>query len=85
MDDGKNGDIKPVFVGSNRPDILTYTVGDLTTGLPYRFTVQAVNDNGVSEQSLINTFYACEAPSGFSPPIYVASDQIAKTISISWS
>ena len=29
MDDGKNGDIKPIFIGSNRPDILAYTVGDL--------------------------------------------------------
>lgn len=39
MDDGKNGDISAKYVGTNRPDILTYTVGDLTTGLPYRFTV----------------------------------------------
>lgn len=29
IDDGKNGDIKPVFIGNNRPDILTFTVGDL--------------------------------------------------------
>lgn len=30
MDDGKNDDIKPIFIG-NRPDILAYTVGDLIT------------------------------------------------------
>lgn len=39
MDNGKNGNIKHVYIGNNRPDILSYTVGDLTTGLPYRFTV----------------------------------------------
>jgi hypothetical protein len=48
MDNGKNGNFNQVYIGSNRPDITSYTVGDLTTGLPYRFTVQAINDNGYS-------------------------------------
>ena len=29
IDDGENGNISPVYVGINRPDILSYTVGDL--------------------------------------------------------
>jgi len=39
MDDGWNGEFKAIFIGSNRPDILNYQVGDLTPGLPYRFYV----------------------------------------------
>jgi len=43
MDDGINGEFKPVFIGTNRPDILSFVAGDLKTGLPYRFQVQAIN------------------------------------------
>jgi hypothetical protein len=43
MDDGYYTNLLPVFEGSNRPDILAFTVTGLTTGLPYRFTVKAVN------------------------------------------
>ena len=43
IDDGVNQDLMPVYVGVNRPEILTYTVGDLTTGLPYLFSAQAIN------------------------------------------
>jgi len=39
MDDGINGEFKPIFNGNYRPDILTFTAGDLKTGLPYRFYV----------------------------------------------
>jgi hypothetical protein len=49
MDDGTNTDLLPIYIGTNRPDVLSYQVGDLTTGLPYRFTVQAVNINGNSQ------------------------------------
>lgn len=59
MDDGQNGNIQNIYIGTNRPDILSYTVGSLTTGLPYRFTVQAIDDNGYSASSSIATFYSC--------------------------
>ncbi len=29
MDDGINGEFRPIFVGTYRPDILTFTAGDL--------------------------------------------------------
>jgi hypothetical protein len=38
IDDGVNQDLMPVYVGRERPEILEYTVGDLTTGLPYLFS-----------------------------------------------
>ena len=48
VDDGRNTDLLPVYIGSNRPDVLRFVVGNLTKGLPYRFSVQAINENGVS-------------------------------------
>jgi len=39
MDDGINGEFKQVFIGTNRPDILSFSSGDLKTGYPYRFFV----------------------------------------------
>jgi len=39
MDDGTNTDLMPIYNGTNKPHILHYQVGNLLTGLPYRFTV----------------------------------------------
>jgi hypothetical protein len=85
MDDGTNTDLLPIYIGTNRPDILSYQVGNLETGLPYRFTVQAVNINGNSQQSLMTTYYSCRAPQYFSTPYYIASDLDTMTIEIGWS
>jgi hypothetical protein len=63
MDDGTDTTPVPVYNGETRPDILTYQVGNLKTGYPYRFTVQAVNVNGKSQPSPISTYYACAPPS----------------------
>jgi len=62
VDDGRNTDLLPVYIGPNRPDVLSFTVGGLKKGLPYRFSVQAINENGYSVQSAISQFYACSAP-----------------------
>jgi hypothetical protein len=43
VDDGYGSDLLPVYVGSARPDILSFVVNNLETGLPYRFSVQAIN------------------------------------------
>jgi hypothetical protein len=48
VDDGRNTDLLPVYIGVNRPDVLSFTVSGLTKGLPYRFSVQAINENGHS-------------------------------------
>ena len=58
MDDGKLGEYTPVYIGTNRPDLTEYTVTGLTTGLPYRFTLQALNSNGYSLASTQTTLYA---------------------------
>jgi hypothetical protein len=85
MDDGNNGEFAQVYIGENRPDILTYTSGNLRTGYPYRFYVEAINENGISHASAISTYYACSAPSNLATPIYVNSDSVSKTIRITWN
>jgi hypothetical protein len=85
MDDGENGSIAPIYIGTNRPDILSYTATGLTTGLPYRFTVQAIDANGYSTASSISTFYSCQSPSGLATPTYVSSDETLMTIDIAWA
>lgn len=77
--------MSPIYIGTNRPDVTSYTVGSLTSGLPYRFTLYAINDNGYSAASSIVTYYACEPPSNFAAPTYVSSDQVTKTITIAWT
>ena len=84
MDDGFKTDLKPVYIGYNRPDVLSFTVGGLTTGLPYRFSVQAVNVNGISEESDMSTFFSCEAPSSLKEPYYISSDEFTMEIVIGW-
>jgi hypothetical protein len=78
VDDGRNTDLLPVYIGINRPDVLSFIVGSLKTGLPYRFSVQAINENGYSDQSPISIFYACSAPQKFSIPYYISSDASLK-------
>lgn len=73
MDDGINGEFKPIFIGTNRPDVLTYQVGDLITGRPYRFYVQAMDENGISLPSPISTFFSCTQPNKIDTPVYVSS------------
>jgi hypothetical protein len=85
MDDGKYGVLTPVYIGVNRPDILYYTVGNLTTGLPYRFTLQAININGYSVPSPIVTIYSCDRPFNLSSPSYFSSDYLARTITLTWN
>lgn len=58
MDDGRLGEMSVVYLGRNRPDLKEYTVEGLTTGLPYRFSVQAINSNGWSVASATTTLYA---------------------------
>lgn len=62
MDDGLRTDLAPVYIGVNQADTLTFAAGGLTAGLPYRFSIQAVNENGYSGGSDIATFYACRVP-----------------------
>jgi hypothetical protein len=35
MDKGDDTDPVPIYIGANRPDVLSFIVGGLTTGLPY--------------------------------------------------
>jgi hypothetical protein len=82
IDNGDDTDPVPVYIGTNRPDILSFVVGGLTTGLPYQLTVQASNVNGLSQPSPISSFYACSPPSRLQTPYYISSSQ--NTIEIGW-
>mmetsp|Transcript_23478 Transcript_23478/g.36172 ORF Transcript_23478/g.36172 Transcript_23478/m.36172 type:complete len:316 (-) Transcript_23478:2014-2961(-) len=84
-DDGINKDLSPIYTGLNRPEILEYTAGGLTTGLPYLFSVQAINKNGYSSHSTNAIIYPCVAPPTLATPTYVSSDQTAKTITVEWT
>jgi hypothetical protein len=65
VDDGYSGDFTLTFSGTNYPAIVTYTVSEATTGLPYRFYLVSENYVGLSDEaSDISTHYACLAPSG---------------------
>lgn len=48
MDDGKNGNFKLAFDGTNKPLLNYFNAVGLYTGLPYRFTVASMNVNGIS-------------------------------------
>jgi len=85
MDDGRLGEYTQVYIGTNRPDLTEYTVSGLTTGLPYRFTIQATNSNGNSLASVSTTLYACDIPAGLAAPEYLSSDKTLLTISLSWN
>jgi hypothetical protein len=63
---------------------MSYSTIDLLPGYPYRFTVQAIDGNGYSDENPISTFYSCYSPSNFATPTYSDSDWTAKTIDIGW-
>lgn len=68
MDDGFNGPYSVIYDGSGFPNTFSYTAQNLTTGLPYRFKVVALNINGQSADGDSVTIYACLKPTRVSPP-----------------
>lgn len=59
MDDGIGGAFTQVYNGINYPNVRTYTVTGLMTQFTYRFTLQAINFNGPSEESDVAEFIIC--------------------------
>jgi len=84
MDDGLTKHLAPVYVGNGLPGILQYTVGGLTTGLPYLLSAQAIDQNGYSSHSPMASYYACIAPPSIARPVYVSSDWSTKAITVQW-
>ena len=62
MDDGYGSNFRQVYNGKYYPNVLMYTVGGLQTGYSYTFTLQAINFNGLSSESLPVKFTVCIAP-----------------------
>jgi len=80
MDDGYYGDFDLMFVGG--PFGLSYTAQGLVSGLPYRFYVQAENQNGLGPESDITTIYSCLVPSVTQAPTKVDTTQ--SSITLKW-
>lgn len=70
MDDGMGGAFTDIFDGQFQPEILSYTVTGLTTGLEYRFKVRAQGYNEQGDDSDIASYYACVPPTNFSNAIH---------------
>jgi len=83
MDDGYGGDFSVIYNGKNYPNVLTYTVYGLNTGLTYRFTLQALNANGPSTASAEASFIICVAPTGMDSPVLSAVTKL--TMTLSWT
>ena len=64
MDDGFGANYRVVYNGKNFPNVLKYTIGGLTTGYTYSFSIQAINFNGLSEESdpQLARFIVCVPP-----------------------
>ncbi len=82
MDDGYNGNFNLAYNGAGFPYVLTYTATGLTTGLPYRFKVIALNINGASNASDFTTIYACLKPTNVLTPFKVSTTK--NSITIGW-
>lgn len=82
MDDGFNGPYSVIYDGSKFPNTHEFTAQNITTGLPYRFYVVAVNINGDSVMGDSFQIYACLKPKNVLPPYKVGTTK--STITIVW-
>ena len=80
VDDGLSGNFNSIYDGTGDPHTLTYLATGLTTGLPYRFKVRAININGSGPDSDITTIYACLLPSGLLAPTRLTASKTSITI-----
>jgi hypothetical protein len=62
MNDGVGGSTYNNITGVLFPNVRKYVVGNLTTGLEYGFTVEALNFNGAGDSSNPAFFIVCTAP-----------------------
>lgn len=81
MDDGLSGEFNQVSYTTN--SLTQITVRNLTSGRAYRFKVMGANFNQISPFSNIVSFYACQAPSGLSSPVFVSNS--ANKMNLMWS
>lgn len=72
-----------IYDGSNLPFNTQFTVVNLQTGLPYRFKLKSKNKNGVSADSPISLFWACEKPSAIPPPTKIATT--SSSVTLGWT
>lgn len=82
-DDGFNGDFTEVYNGDGFPNVFEFNLSYLTTGLPYRFRLSALNVNGESDLSDATTIYSCLKPSSVTAPYRVSSSKTS--IEIGWT
>ena len=83
MDDGARGPFTLVYDGSKQASVFQHTVGNLTTGLYYRFKLQSININGNSGDSTISTISACLSPTNLTIPYMISATKT--TVMIGWN
>lgn len=72
-----------IMNGTSHPERTEFLVKGLQTGHAYRFKLQALNFNGISEMSQVFTFRACLPPSSLSAPFRV--DSTTTSITLGWN
>lgn len=83
VDDGRQGDLRPIYDGRKFPLTRRFLVTNLTTGLPYRLSVSTHTVNGESPQSAPATVYACLRPSGLEAPRITSTTRTS--IGVAWN
>lgn len=83
IDDGRNGDFKILYDGTNNFYTLSFAATGLETGLPYRFKIIALNINGESEASEETTIYACVKPNENGKPFKISTTET--TVTLGWN
>ncbi|CAD7941246.1 unnamed protein product [Amoebophrya sp. A120] len=78
VDDGIQGAFTKIEVDDT--SAITYPVGNLSVGLPYRFKVSVVSEVGESDHSPVSTFYPGDLPVAPTAPKYINSSLTSITV-----
>jgi hypothetical protein len=82
-DDGYGANYRVVYNGKDYPNVLKYSIAGLQTGITYRFTLQAINFNGLSPESEPAKFTVCLVPQKLKVPVLKA---VTKTMmDLTWT
>jgi hypothetical protein len=82
INDGVGGSVYTDIFTTKNPNIRKYIVGNLTTGLTYGFTIEAINFNSNGEASDPALFIVCTAPRGLDPAEMI--DVTSTTMTLEW-
>ena len=76
------GDFRQVYDGQGNPDVTSATISNLKSGILYKFRYLAYDQNGPSQYSDPQPFYACGNPS--TPGTPIVSEITLESMAVSW-